>query len=281
MSWKKISCTLLYKHLNKCEEYFTQHITDQLSCYEISSNTIEPQEDDVWILEAYLQNSTVDPLLLKELDIISFTEEIIDAESWMQFLNYQPEPIILNKFYIYRELLSSIEDKIPVLLNSSMAFGTGEHDSTKGCLEAMCNLTGFDKFNSILDLGTGSGILAIAAEKFFKCPTYGIDIDDDAVIVAKNHGLLNKSGAVFYNVQDFDALYGDKKFDLVIANIFANTIIELYDYIVKKQPRVIIMSGFFEDQVPNILKRYQEQYMTLNIIKLNKWTTLSLQCIED
>ena len=126
-----------------------------------------------------------------------------------------------------------------------------------------------------LELGARSGICSAKLQDFY--PNSAITATDISPLLLVSNPIKRQilcDDETFY-------LNADKKFDLVIANIFANTIIELYDYIVKKQPKVIIMSGFFEDQIPNILKRYQEQYMTLNITKLNKWATLSLQCIED
>jgi ribosomal protein L11 methyltransferase len=276
MTWKKIKCQLLYKDIGKCEEFFLNNISDQICYYELESKTIDSEPDDLWLFEAYVQNDKTLLPNVVDLNLLSIEQEELTDESWISYLDYIPEPIILKDFYVYKDLLPE-QKKIPIILNSSMAFGTGEHGSTQGCLEAIANLK-FAEIKSVLDIGTGSGILSVAASKIFpSAQIIGTDIDEDAVKIAKNHGQLNNIDAHFLSVTAFDEIYIDKKIDLIIANIFANTLIELYEYIINKNPKYIIMAGFFKEQVPKIMEVYNNHYIINFEIIINDWITLSLK----
>lgn len=276
MNWKKIKCILLYKDIAACEEFFLSNEVDQIVYYEMESKTIHSEDDDLWCFEAYVSSDFVVPSNIEHLNLISTEEEELGDENWMLHSEYIREPIIMEEFYIYNDFIKNAK-QIPIILNSSMAFGTGEHGSTQGCLQGLANLK-LQPINSVLDIGAGSGILAIAARKIFPtAEVFGVDIDEDAVNIASSHAELNNVSAQFFTVEKFNDLYKDKTFDLIFANIFANTIVELYDYIVSKKPNFIVMSGFFNEQVLQIMEIYKSHYVINLEISINEWITLILK----
>ena len=160
-----------------------------------------------------------------------------------------------------------------------MAFGTGDHETTKGCLSAIVALKAF-KFLSLIDIGCGSGILSIAAQKLLDIKKIiGTDIDLNSVEISKRHAKLNKCCVEYYSVDEFNSVFANPKFDVVLCNIFANDIVNLHNYILAMEPQIIIFSGFLNPQKDKVLRAYSKKYSLLNEYNLNNWITLTLQII--
>ncbi|MBU0800309.1 MAG: 50S ribosomal protein L11 methyltransferase [Alphaproteobacteria bacterium] len=154
----------------------------------------------------------------------------IDPETnWLE-LNYKALPAFnIGDFYIYG---SHHDGSIPagqigLLIDAATAFGSGEHGTTAGCLEALLMLRDAGGTpSSILDVGTGSGILAIAARKLWPVPTVATDNDPEAVRVAAVHASANnlaEGDISFICAEGFDdpAVAAPGPYPLVIANILA------------------------------------------------------------
>ncbi|HVI91550.1 MAG TPA: 50S ribosomal protein L11 methyltransferase, partial [Dongiaceae bacterium] len=122
------------------------------------------------------------------------------------------------------------KDKIVFEIDAGMAFGTGRHETTRGCLLALARLAknGF-KAKKPLDVGTGTGILAFGMARLFKVPVIGGDNDKDSVRVARENAALNKlkREVKIVNSDGYRAaaIRGQAPFDLVCANILANPLI--------------------------------------------------------
>jgi len=151
-----------------------------------------------------------------------------------------------------------------------MAFGTGTHESTMLCLEAVQKYIkpGFD----VIDIGTGSGILAIAAKKLGANRVLAVDIDDVAVKVARENAALNN---VEIEIKQNDLVFGiEEKFDIAIANIIADIIIKLAKDIknVLKEYGLFISSGIIEDRLDDVIKSFKENLLeVVEVKKLNNW----------
>lgn len=134
-------------------------------------------------------------------------------------------PIDVGRFFIYASHVDErpLPGRIPMRIDPGAAFGTGTHATTSGCLQAIEDLGKCHRFKMPLDVGTGSGILAIAMAKLWKLTVQGTDIDPTAVRVARENAVLNGVA----NLLDFQTGAGFKpvadraRFDLIVANILA------------------------------------------------------------
>ena len=143
-------------------------------------------------------------------------------------------------------------------LDPGMAFGTGQHATTYLCLRALVKFFQTEKINSVLDVGFGSGILAIAA-KLLKpqAEIYGVDNDPETIAVAEGNANLNATPGIHFSLEELSDL--SKKFDLIVANITQNPLLELADGISQKIQTggILILSGLLENQGDVICASYE------------------------
>lgn len=138
-----------------------------------------------------------------------------------------PEQLIGKRFAIRGTHIQDpvLPGRVTITLDAGLAFGTGEHNSTRGCLVTLEDLIKFHHPKRILDLGTGSGILAIAAAKMLRQPVLATDIDPRAARVAAENAKLNEVAGLIRSIQADG--WADPRitraapFDLVFANILA------------------------------------------------------------
>ncbi|XP_058072368.1 uncharacterized protein LOC131221206 isoform X3 [Magnolia sinica] len=187
-----------------------------------------------------------------------------------------------------------------IILNPGLAFGTGEHPTTKLCLLLLHGLIRGGEY--FLDYGTGSGILGIAALKMGAALSVGVDTDPQAITSARQNAALNNiepekmqlylassnvspllpNGTVTRDVEGLSSysleIMGEmENFDVVIANILLNPLIELADYIVAyaKPGAVIGVSGIMSEQIPQIEKRYSQHLNSLSVSEMDGWACVS------
>ena len=161
--------------------------------------------------------------------------------------------------------------KINIYLDPGMAFGTGTHPTTYMCLKWLSdNLTSSAK---ILDYGTGSGILAIAALKLGASACDCLDIDQLALNSAAENALKNNVTLNFYKD---DQPISNNTYDLVVANILANPLKELAARLTSylKKDKTIILSGILESQKDEIIKIYKQWFHISEIKQLNGWVCI-------
>jgi ribosomal protein L11 methyltransferase len=179
------------------------------------------------------------------------------VESWKE--HYHPIPvgqrlIILPSWYENPDLA-----RIPIMIEPGMAFGTGTHPTTQICLELL--ETHFSTLHpSIIDIGCGSGILAIAARKLGATSLLGVDIDPEALDNARQNAELNGvAGQIEWGVGSVREIRGGQfsieKADILLANILAPVIIRLLDQGMVEllnQNGVMILSGILAEQEDDV-----------------------------
>jgi ribosomal protein L11 methyltransferase len=168
-------------------------------------------------------------------------------------------------------------DDILLLMDPGMAFGTGLHPSTRMCLEAVEELV--RPGMSVLDLGTGSGILAIAAARLAASPILALDTDLVAVQAARQNCARNGVGEAIQVTQGSLAdLQPDRQWDLALVNILAPAILQLLEDGLGEQVRrggLLVLSGIIEEQVPEILHALRQHDITLvKQVQMKDWVTL-------
>ena len=156
-----------------------------------------------------------------------------------------------------------------------MAFGTGTHETTRLCLELLSEYVGPD--SEILDVGTGSGILAVAGVLLGAQKALGVDIDELSVKTAeqnaKLNGVDNKTEFICGNLTD--KVSG--KFNIVTANIVADVIIMLNNDILKflDKDGIYIMSGIIDTRENDVLENLKGKFEVLKIIRERGWTAIA------
>ncbi len=217
-------------------------------------------------------------------------EKIPDNVDWLKESYRSFPPFSAGLFFIHG---SHYEGQIPdgqmgLTIDAATAFGSGEHGTTGGCLRAMLDLKdkGACPWN-VLDMGTGSGILAIAAWKLWKSPVLAVDNDAEAVRVAARHREMNgvpggASGLTCETGEGFDAALVKelKPFDLIIANILSRTLKEMAPAIAAASDEngYVILSGILKEQADEVSGVFAAAGFRLRgRFDVDEWSTLALQ----
>jgi ribosomal protein L11 methyltransferase len=195
-------------------------------------------------------------------------------------------PIKAGPFFIHGEHDRNKRPKrgIVMEIDAGMAFGTGRHETTMGCLKALLRLSKTHKFKRILDVGTGSGILAFAAWHLFHQPVIAGDNDKDAVRVAKENaginGLKKHVRVVSSDGYKAKAIRDHAPYDLVTANILANPLIALAPALARNLARNgrAVLSGLMNDQAKGVLEAHRAVGLELDFrLRLGDWSVLVLK----
>ncbi|HEY8206819.1 MAG TPA: 50S ribosomal protein L11 methyltransferase [Myxococcaceae bacterium] len=165
--------------------------------------------------------------------------------------------------------------KTKIVIEPKMAFGTGDHPTTTLCLEAVDLFLRDHPDASVLDVGTGSGVLAIAARKLGAGRVVGVDNDDVSVALARENAALNQAAEVELSGKSLDQVGGT--FELVVANILANTLVELAPLIAPKVTGRLCLSGVLQHQRGEVEAAYRAQGLLSEGFKIHgEWIRLDL-----
>jgi ribosomal protein L11 methyltransferase len=205
----------------------------------------------------------------------------LPEEDWVKLSQTGLPPVIAGRFALHGSHDAAPEGKIAILIEAGPAFGTGHHGTTRGCLLAFDGLldAGFEPA-SVLDVGTGTGALAIAARLALPdAEILASDIDPDAVDESILNAEKNEAGTIdFFPADGFDHVkLVERDFDLVFANILARPLIELAPAIDRAMHSgsVAILSGLLETQADEVSAAYLA--LGLHIERqgpLEGWSTL-------
>lgn len=210
---------------------------------------------------------------------LDISKTLVDDEDWVNNWKQYYKPIQEGRVTIVPEWIDyeAKEGEYIVKIDPGMAFGTGEHESTKMCLMLLQALGVEDK--SVIDVGTGSGILALASAKLGAKFVEAYDIDDNAVKSAKENCALNNLQDKIYvaNANLLDKTTG--KFDIVLANITADVLImlsnSLGDYL--KKDGIVIISGIILKREDDVKKAFEDNgFKVLQRINMGEWVAFKL-----
>ncbi len=203
-------------------------------------------------LEKSLQTATVPLHTLRSVKSLEVADQDWLAE-WKK--GYEPvevgQRLLIAPSWKRAELEAS--SRIIVEIDPGMAFGTGTHETTRGCLAL---LEGYWKGGSLLDVGTGTGILAISAAKLCPGRIVAIDIDPEAIAVAEENARINQvEDDINFEVNRLSSFHGDA-FDLVVANLTADVLTSLASEIssvIRPRGR-LITSGILTEQRDQVVE---------------------------
>lgn len=215
-----------------------------------------------------------------------FAVSELPETDWVAKVRRELRPVRAGRFFVCG---GHDADKVPagaepLLIEASMAFGTGHHGTTQGCLEALDRLAaaGFAG-TSVLDVGCGTAVLAMAAARLWPGPVLASDIDAVAVEVARANVAANGLGGRVRCVEaaglDCPELAAAAPFDLIFANILKGPLIELApDLTSHLQPGgYLILSGILNEQADEVIGVYRRLGNTLaDRAEIGEWTTTAL-----
>ena len=209
------------------------------------------------------QSAETEAALLGACPGLSIATSSVDNADWNSAWKkyFTPIPIGSRFVVVPAWLKDEPQAAEPILIEPKMAFGTGHHQTTALCLEALDRLAADGTLGpgqSFLDLGTGSGILGIAAAKLVLAGL-GLDIDPVAVDNARENAALNRvEDRLELGAGSIDALPEGKRFDCILANILANPLIDMAEAICRRlaRPGVLVLSGILVEQAERVAAAY-------------------------
>jgi ribosomal protein L11 methyltransferase len=205
---------------------------------------------------------------------------------WIRLSQEGLPPVRAGRFFVYGAHDAGEVPKgvIPIRIEAGMAFGTGHHETTALCLGCLSDLAKTRTFRNLLDLGCGTGLLAIGAAKLWKRRVIASDIDPVAVEVtrenARANGEATRVSAVVADGLGHPALAGHAPYDLVVANILAEPLTRLAPAIARALARggTLVLSGLLAWQENAVLGFYRPQGLVLRQVRRDHaWSALILE----
>jgi ribosomal protein L11 methyltransferase len=257
----------------------------------------EPDESkpDEWVIHAYFDNEPTDHEL-EELRGLGKgnpeIEHLEDSTDWVTKSQQGLQPIRAGRFFVHTPMHYSDRpaDTVNFEVDAGLAFGTGQHATTAGCLEALDRLAvSGQQFSNVADIGTGTGLLAFAALALWpeaKC--IATDIDPIAIDVSRENAAINGvrtghgGGELLLAVadgMDSPMLTARTPFDLLIANILAGPLIELAPAFAEAitPGGIVILAGLLETQADSVAGAYEALGLRLEEGSTGEWPVLVLK----
>ena len=252
----------------------------------------DPSKPDDWLIHAYFEHQPSSEELQKLASLGSGdprVEELGEAD-WVTMSQSGLQPIRAGRFTVHTPMFPPEEGRINFEIDASLAFGTGQHATTSGCLDALDRLERDGKsFANAADIGTGTGLLAFATLALWpqaKC--IATDIDPIAIDVARDNAAINGvklghgAGELLLSVadgMDSPLLTARAPFDLLIANILAGPLIELAaDFVGALAPGgTMILAGLLDSQADAVVAAYEALGVTVRAPPSSEWPVLVLE----
>jgi ribosomal protein L11 methyltransferase len=215
--------------------------------------------------------------------------DTVEAKDWVKASLEDLVPVPAGRFVVHgqhdRDRVAP--NKIGIEIEAALAFGTGHHGTTRGCLLLLDHVLKAWRPRRVLDLGTGTGVLAIAAARALHDKVLASDIDPLSVQVARENARLNVSGhlvqaicATGFAAPQFAAA---APFDLVLANILANPLRQLAGPMTRHlaPSALIILSGLLTHQAPGVIAAYRARGLVpVRHLRIEGWSSLLLRKVN-
>jgi len=258
----------------------TPYAYDILTAY-LAEIGFESFENDEISLKAYIQEDLFDAELLRQtchhyqsLFPFQYSTQKVQNQNWNAIWESGFQAIEIDNRLRIRAVFHEPDPSFPleIVIQPKMSFGTGHHATTKLVIEFMLD----QDFNNkkIFDFGTGTGILAILAQKRGAASVFAADNDKQCIENASENFTTNQTETIqlfLGSIRDFE----EDKFDIILANITRNTILENFDVInLKLQPcGLLIASGFYEEDLTVLNEK-----AAANNFVLKNWKTIDKWC---
>ena len=254
----------------------------------------DPDRPDDWLIHAYFEHRPTDEEMnaLARLGSGEPRIEQLGEDDWVTMSQAGLEPIRAGRFLIHTPTHRRTvpEGTVPFEIDAGLAFGTGQHATTGGCLEMLDKLQRNNcVFTNIADIGTGTGLLAFAALSLWsQARCIATDVDAIAVDVARDNAAINRvalghgEGELLLSVADgmnSPLLAARAPFDLIIANILAGPLIELAPAFADglAPGGTLILAGLLDSQADNVIGAFADHRLSLADRGKGEWPVLLLR----
>jgi ribosomal protein L11 methyltransferase len=222
-------------------------------------NVRAPRRGDAIVIAYYEERATADEAVSRVKDHVPeapISVEAVVEQDWSVTWRERIKCVSVGRLWVGPpwEKPNAPADKVCLFIEPKMAFGTGDHPTTSLCLAAVDAYLATHPGCSVLDVGTGTGVLAFAAKKLGSGLTIGVDNDAVAVELAKECAAENGLDGLELSGKTLKEISGT--FDLVLANILANTLIELAPLIAPKVKDRLVMAGVLVPQADEVKRAY-------------------------
>lgn len=205
----------------------------------------------------------------------------LPAQDWLKAVARDFPPLSIGRFYVHGAHVKDAPPagSISIQVDAGAAFGSGEHGTTSGCLEAMEWLSHKYDFKNILDMGCGSGILAIASAKLWNAEVLAADIDPVAVNVTRENARINRArlDTIVSDGYSHERVKRGAPYDLIVSNILARPLVAFAPQL-KRHLRgggVAVLSGLLASQETQVKHAHMQQGLTFQRrFASGEWRTL-------
>ena len=219
----------------------------------------------------------------------AITFDTVEAKDWVKATLEELVPVRAGRFIVHgqhdRSRISP--NKLGIEIEAALAFGTGHHGTTRGCLLLLDSVLKAHLPERVLDLGTGTGVLAIATAKALRVKVLASDVDPLAVRVARDNARLNGTGDLVETIRatGFSAPEFAKRgpFDLVLANILANPLRQMATQMARHlaPSALAILSGLLPHQAQSVIAAYRARGLVLKRhLQIEAWSSLLMQRVS-
>ncbi len=244
----------------------------------------EDEDHDVWRIDAFPTSEDERDAALAVLArfpaLRVATDKLADAD-WLAMALSGLPPVRAGRFFVYGAHDKGLApaSTVNLRIEAGAAFGTGHHGTTEGCLSAFDALLKRRAFPRVLDVGCGTGVLAIAAARTGSRIAVGTDIDAPSVRIANENAKLNRAAARFVHANGLadPRVTAGRPYDLVFANILAPPLVALAEDIRRalKPGGTAILSGLLRTQERRITAAYLSHGFVLQSrLHRDAWATL-------
>jgi ribosomal protein L11 methyltransferase len=219
----------------------------------------------------------------------SIVFDTVEAKDWVKTTLEELVPVHAGRFVVHghHDRAKVPPNKLGIEIEAALAFGTGHHGTTRGCLLLLDQVLRSRMPRRVLDLGSGTGVLAIAAAMALRRRVLASDIDPLAAAVAADNARLNGVGnfvdsicAIGFSAPQFKAR---APFDLVLANILANPLRQLATPLAAHlaPSAMVILSGLLPHQASGVVAAYRARGLVLlRLLQVEGWSSLLMQHVR-